>query len=70
MSFPKKKVTPSTKKKVVTSEKVTLSEEVDKGTKKWMIWKIQWSRSVGSIWITLRGSLWYQQVDLILTMSG
>ena len=29
----KKKVTPSSKKKVVTSEKVTPSEEVDKGNK-------------------------------------
>ena len=33
-SLQKKKVTPFSKKKVVTIEKVTPSEEVDKGTKK------------------------------------
>ena len=33
-SFPTKKVTPLPKKKIVTSEKFTLNEEVDKGTKK------------------------------------
>ena len=32
-SLPRKKVTPLPKKKIVTSEKVTKSEEVDKDTK-------------------------------------
>ena len=33
LSLPNKKVTPLLNKKLVTSEKVTPSEEVDKGTK-------------------------------------
>ena len=41
--LPKKKVTPFPKKKLVTSEKVTTSEEVDKGTKNRMIRKRKWS---------------------------
>ena len=36
--------TPFSKKKLPTTEKVTTSEEVEKGTKIWMIIKRQWSQ--------------------------
>ena len=58
---------PLPKKKVVTCEKVTTSEEFDKDTK--ILDDIKNSVvPIRRIWITLRGSLKYQQVGLILIM--
>ena len=58
------------KEKLVAHEKVTPSEEVDKGTSIFTYIKSQWSLSVENIWLTLRVGLQDQQVCLILIMSG
>ena len=61
---------PLLKKKVSPSERVTPSEEVEKGSNFFIIWKSQCSRSVESIWVNFRGSIQHQQVCLIFIMSG
>ena len=67
--FLKKELAPFLKKKLSSSEKVTPSEEVEKGTN-FLNDMEEPAVMIHINWITFRGIIQHQQVGLILITSG